>query len=607
MTLLENVLGTTLCSPRRGRTATALLLAVAATTLATPASAAGSVPQDGPHDGPRSTYLLTAVPGQLDELADDLPRDGVRVVRELDGIGMAVVEATDRAAAGLGRDRRVAAVTPDSEVALQAGTYAPYDPKADVSSMYNIAHTVGARDPQWARYTGKGIDIAVLDSGITPVEGLATQGKIVNGPDLSFDSQDPGTRYLDGFGHGTHMAGIIAGKDSVAGPTSKRPDTSGSFHGVAPDARLVNVKVADALGNADVSQIIAGIDWVVQHRTSDGLNIRVLNLSLGTPSRQSYLTDPLAYAAEQAWHRGIVVVAAAGNDGTGTGKLLNPAQDPYILAVGANDTRGTKITDDDVIPDFSTRGDGIRNPDVVAHGVSVQSLRVPGSFIDESFSETAAIDERFIRGSGTSQAAAVASGTVALLLERNPGWTPDAVKGYLKAGARPLPSANHQAQGKGMLDLRRAGNLKKFTSGPQEFARATGIGSLDAARGGYRVVTEAGVELSGERDVFGKPYASGVQAALSATDGTWTGGTWNTTEWTGTAMTDAGWATTTWTGTDWSGSPWTARTWAGGTWTARTWADGYWEARTWADGYWEARTWAARTWAARTWASADWR
>ena len=157
----------------------------------------------------------------------------------------------------------------------------------------------------WSRgFDGTGIDVALIDSGIAPVQGLADPAKVVNGPDLSFESQSSYYRYLDTFGHGTHMGGIIVGNDG----------TSSGFKGVAPGARLVNLKVATREGAADVTQVIAAIDWVVQHR-QDGMNIRVLNLSFGTDGIQDRMIDPLAHAVESAWRNGIVVVVAGGNGG----------------------------------------------------------------------------------------------------------------------------------------------------------------------------------------------------------------------------------------------------------------------------------------------------
>src|SRR3954454_3220945 len=210
-----------------------------------------------------------------------------------------------------------------------------YDPAADLGSPTNVASIIGAGAAYSAGITGKGIDVAVVDSGVSPVGPLAAPGKVINGPDLSLDSQAPNLRYLDGFGHGTHMAGLIAGvQDPSAAPGASQ------YTGVAPGARIVNVKAGAHDGAVDVSQVIAAIDWVVQHRNDNGMNIRVLNLSFGTDSTQSYLVDPLAYAAEVAWRKGIVVVAAGGNDGRTNRTIADPAFDPYVLAVGASDHNG---------------------------------------------------------------------------------------------------------------------------------------------------------------------------------------------------------------------------------------------------------------------------
>ena len=177
---------------------------------------------------------------------------------------------------------------------------------------------IGAEKWWDAGYTGDGVDVAVIDTGVSPVEGLAQPGKIINGPDLSLESQAPNLAHLDTNGHGTFMAGLIAGHDSdLTTPYSTAPDSQ--YRGVAPDARIVNVKVGTADGGVDVSQVIAAIDWVVQHKDDNGMHIRVLNLSYGTNSSQDSLSDPLSYAAEQAWKAGIVVVAAAGNSGYQTG------------------------------------------------------------------------------------------------------------------------------------------------------------------------------------------------------------------------------------------------------------------------------------------------
>ena len=220
-----------------------------------------------------------------------------------------------------------------------------YDATSDVNSMYNTTLYTGVRNWWKAGYTGDGVDVAVIDTGVTPVDGLADPGKIVYGPDLSLDAPADNLHNLDANGHGTFMAGIIAGRGSGADPGSYAGDQT-NFLGVAPDARIVSVKVGASDGSVDVSQVIAAIDWVVQHRNDNGLNIRVLNLSYGTDSAQPYQVDPLAYAVEQAWKAGIFVVAATGNAGYQfkTGTLADPAYDPKIFAVGATDAQGTMST-----------------------------------------------------------------------------------------------------------------------------------------------------------------------------------------------------------------------------------------------------------------------
>ena len=289
-----------------------------------------------------------------------------------------------------------------------------------------------------AGYTGAGIDVAVIDTGVSPVEGLATAGKIVYGPDLSFESQAPSLRNLDTNGHGTFMSGLIAGKDStLTAPYASAP--ASAYRGMAPDARIVSVKVGVADGGVDVSQVIAAIDWVVQHAHDPGLNIRVINLSYGTNSTQDSTIDPLAYAAEQAWKKGIVVVAAGGNTGYQKSKkapsLSVPAMDNYIIAVGASDSKGTATLSDDKVPPFSpypkeNKKATPRSVDLVAPGTHIQGLRVPNSYIDSGH-PLGKLGDRYFRGSGTSQSAAIVSGAAALILQKHPSATPDQVKRLL--------------------------------------------------------------------------------------------------------------------------------------------------------------------------------
>ncbi len=172
-------------------------------------------------------------------------------------------------------------------------------------------------------HDGSGIDVALIDSGVAPVDGLDGPN-VVHGPDLSDEGAYEEVAFLDTYGHGTHMAGIIAG-------------TRQGHEGLAPGARVVSLKVAGHDGITTVPQVVAAIDWVVEHRNSDGLNIRVLNLSLGLAGVDDHRGDLLSAAVERAWDAGIFVVASAGNRGEAPGHVDSPAISPYVMAVGAGD------------------------------------------------------------------------------------------------------------------------------------------------------------------------------------------------------------------------------------------------------------------------------
>jgi hypothetical protein len=494
--------------------------------------------------------------------------------------------------------RAITSVTPDATVRL-LGNVDGIDPDKHPGSWLKVARNTKLRE-MWQRgWTGDGIDVALIDSGVAPVPGIDVQ--VVNGPDLSFDSQASNLTQVDTYGHGTHMAGLIAGRDAWIPPGKEDEEYDHAFVGAAPGARIVSIKVASSDGATDVSQVIAAIDWVVQHRNSEGLNIRVLNLSFGTDGTQDYTLDPLAYAAEVAWLHGIVVVVAAGNSGFGTPQLNNPAYDPYVIAVGGDDTRGTDDPKDDVIPSWQTRGNAIRHPDLVAPGKSIISLRDPGSVVDDANPNARIGTSRFIRGSGSSQAAAIVSGAVATLLDQHPELTPDQVKALLMQTSVPLPNADPVAQGAGLINMHRAREAKVSTvaDAVQTWPRSTGLGSLQLARG--TVVTEdEGVILDGERTIFGDTWDAGTWAASSWDGTTWSGGEWNARTWSGDCWCGSSWSARTWSARTWSGNSWSARTWSGRTWSARTWSGSGWSAGSWgaddAPSALSSGTWASTIW-----------
>jgi serine protease AprX len=285
-----------------------------------------------------------------------------------------------------------------------------------------------------------------------------------------------------------------------------------------------------------------------------------------------------------------------------------PAVDPHVLAVGAVDNVGTPTRADDVVADFTNGGNASRHPDILAPGRSVVSLRVPGSYVDDQHPEglvTGDASQRFFRGSGTSQATAVVSGEVALLLSARPTLTPDQVKAVLMATADPLTGNPSPAMGAGVTDLPAAltANVPSTTS-TVALPSSTGTGSLEASRGGEHVLDpDTGDVLAGEVDAVGAPWNGAAWAAASTKQTSWSGGSWNGQVWTGKGWEKDAWRAADWTGSSWSGVAWSKHQWSDAQWEARGWRGRGWEARGWRDDGWKARSWREESWQARSWRS----
>ena len=578
--------------PTKGRpraAAAAALAGLFAIVILAPASSAS--------EGRPVDVIVREAPN-AGNLPEELVGDGGGTVgRQLGIIGGFAATVPAGAVEGLRASGAILSVTPNARVHL-SHTVDGFDAALDPGSMFTIAQVVTRAGEFWNDgYTGRGVDVAVIDSGVVPVDGLTVPGKVINGPDLSFESQSPELRYLDTYGHGTHMAGIIAGRDDAV-PSPVRKGNHDQFTGMAPDARIVSVKVADANGVTDVSQVLAAIDWVVQHRRDDGMNIRVLNLSFGTDGVQDYLVDPLTYAVEAAWRRGVVVVVAAGNRGYGSPQLNNPAYDPLVIAVGAADPKGTYGHPDDEVAAFSSCGNAARSVDLVAPGKSLVSLRDPGSKIDLNHPQ-GRVGTRFFRGSGSSQAAAVVSGAAALIIDQRPSITPDQVKALLQSSAAKLWGVEPRCQGAGILDLKSA-LWRPTPLALQTWLPATGLGSLEAARGTAHV-SDGGVELRGEIDIFGTPWdgKSWSQALWSGTS--WLGGLWNGKSWSGDS-----WSGTSWAGKSWSAITWSAGSWSGKSWSEMSWPGKSWSGKSWSIGEWSGKSWSGKSWGSDAWATAAW-
>jgi serine protease AprX len=470
-----------------------------------------------------------------------------------------------------------------------SGTGPDWTHPASAMTVADAAKAIRADVAHRAGYTGKGVGIALIDTGVLPIPGL-TSGNIVNGPDLSLESQVSSLRSKDTYGHGTHMAGIIAGRDNTSGT---------GFRGIAPDAKLTSIKVAAANGAVDVTQVMAAIDWVVEHRNDDPKNpIRVINLSYGTDSTQDWNLDPLVAAADLAAKAGIVVVAAAGNGGV-AGKITNPAIGHNALTVGSADSLGTTDPIDDVTSSFSTQSvnteAGQRSVDFTAPGRSVVSLRAPGSYADVNF-PAARVGDRFFKGSGTSQAAAITSGAAALLIQKYPNARASDIRVHLKINTSRWVSGLTSGQGSGVLNIGRSFERPLSALSGNSIVTA-GTGSLQAARGTTALTFSLdATKLTGERDLFG-PLSTAAWHQASAAGTSWVGGNWMGRPWTGEAMGSVVNGQATWTGRSWSGRSWSGRSWSDLAWASATWTGRSWSNTTafngqaWAGAGWQASNW----------------
>lgn len=489
--------------PRRVRrylaAATAALLAAAALASGAPASASeASFLVRGPDAGAAAAAVHDA---------------GGSVEARIDLIGAVAARLSPTAAARL--TAAGYAVTPDVAAHL---TGAAFDGDEDVS------FTALNPGPRWDPTAGEGVTIALVDTGVASTPAL--EGRLVRGPDFSDEGDG-----IDRYGHGTFMAGLIAAAD-------------GPHHGVAPAARVVSVKVAGRDGDTTLSRVLEGIAWVVDH--AEEHEIRVLNLSFAADIPGAWRADPLSAAVEAAWASGIVVAAAAGNGGTD--KLPSPGRDPWVLTVGASDPAGTADPADDTVPSWSGRGHTgpVTKPELVAPGVDVVSLRVPGSTLDTDF-PAARIGQDHFRGSGTSMSTALTSGAAAVALWAHPEATPDDVKGALVAAARPSIDS---------LDLGAALEMPAAPEWWQAHPVATGDEDDGSEVGPADRMPWAGARWSGAR-------WSGAR---------WSGARWSGARWSGARWSGARWSGARWSGARWSGARWSGARWSGARWSAAVWS-----------------------------------
>ncbi len=512
---------------------------LAGSLLAAAPAAGSAVPSTGAVNSATVAVIVTATPGEAKQAAQAVRSVGGSVGRSLAIVGGFSASLPVAARGRLAADASIARISEDTAVhfsntAVNAATIASNYPKS-----------TGATTAWAAGNYGGGVNVAVIDTGVAPVDDLAT--RLVAGPDFAGDRVgDPNGSLYDDYGHGTVIAGVIAGDgtDSAGQP-------GGGYVGMAPQAGIVSVKVAGANGATDVSTVLAAMQWVGSHQAQ--YNIGVVELAWGTPSDQSPAIDPLDYAVERLWKSGIVVVAAAGNSGPALGTVTKPGDDPLIITAGAYNDFQNLSTGDDAVTQWSSRGltsAGFAKPDIVAPGRYIVAPKSPGSTIDQD-NPDASVGSDYIRGSGTSQASAVVAGSVALLLNARPWLQPDQVKYALMAATLPINTPASLAEGNGRLSV--PGSLaQRIGNAPAQLFAGSGLGSLEASRGGRHVNTVCTgtaqpTTIIGEMDGMCLPWDPAAWVS-----GAWTARAWNSNSWSSNSWSSNSWSSNSWSSNSWS-------------------------------------------------------
>jgi serine protease AprX len=379
--------------------------------------------------------------------------------------------------------------------------------------------------------------IAIVDSGVDATRAADFGSRVVR--QVSFASVAPNSPG-DGRGHGTMVASIAAG-------------SANDYAGAAPTSKIVSLDVTNDLGVGMTSDVIAAADWILQNKNQYG--IRVANFSLHGAQPSTFRFDPLNKAVERLWFSGVVVVTAAGNYGDQeSGVLYSPANDPFVITVGAVDLQGSTSTNDDIAAPWSAYGstlDGFAKPELSAPGRYMVGA-VPSSATMSTERPDRIVETGYMLMSGTSFAAPVVSGAAALVLAEHHSWTPDQVKGALMLEARATPLSTNGATGVGEVDANAAADVD---SPPNPNASLREFVVPDPDGGPVPVFDEA-------------TWTSAAQANATWDAATWTSATWTSATWTSATWTSASWNAATWTSATWTSATWTSATWTSATWTS---------------------------------------
>jgi serine protease AprX len=548
--------------PGRGFAILALVAALAAPVAATAGSSARSVQaaralvpagllaQAEAHpsqvfsvivQGSRGTKSK-AVAGAVDNSTSAKPGRAKGLKKSFTSVNGVSADLTGAQVLDLAKRPGILAITPDSRVRLsgQFSNDQTWVDSAGVSDFFTGNALSGLTAPA----------IAVVDSGVAAGR-MDFGGRVIKS--VTMTNLLPNSAG-DGRGHGTFVAGIAAG-------------SKGGYAGAAPTAPIVSIDVMDDNGMAMTSDVIAAADWILANKTR--YNIGVANFSLQSTSAGSFMFDPLDKAVEKLWFNGVVVVAAAGNygdNGQPTTVAYAPGNDPFVITVGASDTNNTGWTSsDDTAAPWSAYGytlDGFAKPDLGAPGRHLVGP-VPATSTMPLEHPERVTSPGYMWMSGTSFSAPVVSGAAALILAKNPNWSPDKVKGALMLTAR--PTAAGLALGVGEVNAKAAfdaTNPPNPNAGLNQFVGSDGTG--------------------------GTVFDSASWASTATANASWN---------------QASWANASWAQASWASASWNAASWAQASWAQASWASASWNAASWAVASWAAASWNAASWAAASWAA----
>jgi len=509
----------------RRAVAVAAVLGAAAFAMPTHSGSAGST-----STSTTGSDLVRAVVSVRPGVSLPLHVRGGQVLQSFSHIGSEVVRAPMSALTELARDVRVTGVSPD-----RAGRVTGYSTATGSGVLAPVAVGGGAG----RKGVGYHVNVALLDTGLTDTPALnRASGRITDGVDVSRLAKGGEARtsgkFTDGYGHGTFLATLIAGR---------RETKDGPVVGIAPSARIVVVKVADDRGRTTLSQVLAGMDWVAAHAKA----IQVVNLALSVdrPTAPAYGADPLTAAVEHVRAEGVLAVVAAGNKAKEVG---DPGMDPQSLTVGAADTTSRHVS----VASFSGRGTvaGVVKPDVVAPGVHMLGVMPTGTYIYRKHPEGRTSGGLF-KGSGTSEATAVASGVAAAYFSHNLHATPKQAKAAVRDAARAIHKAG---AGQGLVQM---------------------VGS----------------------DGANAPESDAGESRFNAR--AWNDNAWQDGNW-------VDWLASSWSASSWSASSWSASSWSASSWSASSWSASSWSASSWSASSWSASSWSASSWSASSWSTYGW-